>query len=411
MRVALVTQEFGAGGGVSTAAHWLRDGLLSTGDYDVDVHDLATSRRDSSSRRIVSPRSWLRSSLCTIPRGEHGYIHWGANAVEIETMRYRPRAELARALRGYDIAQVVSGSPALASAVLRLGIPVMVQCASTVAWERPWRLAAQARPSRVWRLTMTKLVSRIERNVLLKADAVLVMNATMLDYALVCGSRRVINAPPGVDPDVFFPSPGGWMRDGHLLSVCRLNDPRKGLERMLRAYANLRQMESRAPSLILAGGGKLPVTVYALLTSLGLSSHVTVRSDVDPRELPSLYRRASVFVQTSYEEGLGISVLEAMASGLPVVCTDTAGTRETVVDGVTGILVQQEGDSLLPRVFAERIAQVLRGDGAGFGARARERCQQEFSTTVALRRFTDVYEDVLRAPVRLEDKHHPRTGR
>lgn len=86
---------------------------------------------------------------------------------------------------------------------------------------------------------------------------------------------------------------------------------------MVLAYAALRRTMDAVPRLVLAGRDDLSPSVRALIRRLGLQEHVTVEQNVPTAGLPDLYRRASVFLQTSYEEGLGISVLEAMASGIP----------------------------------------------------------------------------------------------
>ena len=362
-RVALVTAGFDIGGGVPTIARWLRDCLRSTGQYEVDVHDLATSRRDVYSRRLLAPKSWARSSLRSIA-GDDEVIHWGANAVEIETMRYRPRRQLTRFLRRYDVIQVVSGAPALAAAVVGAGVPTVLQVATTVAWERQRRAAERSGPVQIWRLRMTALTTSIERDALRKVNVVLVENSAMLDYVRSIGQADVIKAFPGVDTGVFYPPPAGWKRNGYLLSVCRLDDPRKGIDRMIHAYAYMVESDETVPTMVLAGRGRLPDSAQRLITLLRLTSRVIVSPDVSDIELPALYRGASAYLQTSYEEGLGMSILEAMACGVPVVSTETAGTKETVVDGITGWLVPQEADQDVAWLVANRTLDVLRGAGA-----------------------------------------------
>jgi glycosyltransferase involved in cell wall biosynthesis len=393
-RIAIVTAGFDIGGGVPTIARWLRDGLRSLGGYTVDVHDLATSSRDRFSRRLRAPRSWVRSTLRGVS-GDDGVIHWGANAVEIEAMRYLPRQELKRTLEGYDIVQVVSGGPALARAVTGAGVPVVLWAASRVAWERQRKEVEQGGPVALWRRGMTLLTTRLERRAIRSVDSVLVLNTPMLEYVRSIGQANVAKALPGVDTNRFSPSPVGWQNQGHLLSVCRLNDPRKGLDRMIHAYALVVEADVSAPPLVLAGRGAPPETLIDLVGRLGLSSRVTVCSNISHDDLPKLYRDASVFLQTSYEEGLGMSILEAMASGLPVVSTETAGTKETVVNGVTGWLVPQDAGLDTARLVAHRVVDVLRGDGAALGADARDRCMKAFSSHIAIQRFTDVYEQLL----------------
>jgi glycosyltransferase involved in cell wall biosynthesis len=410
-RVALVTSGFDRGGGVPAVARWLRAQLTSAGGYAVDVHDLATSRADTSSRRLADPASWLKHSLRVEVGGAEPLIHWGANAVELETMRYRPRRELLRELQTYDLIQVVSGSPAWASAVIGAGVPIVLQCATFVEWERQRLLSQEHAVGLAWRRSMTALTARVERHALRHVDAVLVENAQMLQQVKSFGQRRALKAPPGVDTTLWFPPSGGWRRNGYLLSVCRLDDPRKGLERIVRAYEQLVKADRATPILVIAGQGSLAKSIVGLLAELELSARVRVAPDLATSELAEVYRGASVFVQASYEEGLGLAVLEAMASGLPVVATDTAGTRETVVDGATGWLVPQGRDSEVPALMADRVLNVLRGDGAAMGAKARQRCEGHFSNDVTFPPYLAIYEELSpRLPQRLGQARPP-TGR
>ncbi len=395
-RIALVTQGINAGGGVATVSRWLYEGLTAAGEYRIDLHTLATSSRDPSSRRLAAPRSWRRASLATAG-GQQAATHWGANAVELEFMRYRSRRELISVLRGYDLIQVVAGSPAWACPVTGTGIPVVLQVATRACWERASQLSGQPLPARVWRGAMTRLTGRAERRALAGVDAVLVENATMLDWVRPLVKGRVVKAAPGVDTAFFTPPDRPWRPDGHLLSVCRLGDTRKGLDRTVLAYAEMVRRNGAVPELLLVGRGELPRGVRDLVAGLGLSGRIRVRSDVGLDDLVRLYQGASVFLQTSHEEGLGMTVLEAMACGLPVVATGTAGSVETVCNGRTGWLVPQLPADEVPAAVAERTLRVLSDPDRGMSVRARERCLAHFSSTVALGRFTAVYDDLLGA--------------
>ncbi len=393
-RVALLTHGYETGGGVPTVARWLAGALTQTGRYAVDVHDLATSSRDPNSRRIAVPASWTRRSLrATGSAGTHA--RWGANLVEVEPMRYRPRRELTAVLREYDIVQVVSGGPAWCGVTRDVPVPVVLQVATLAAWERSSQLAAQPLPAKAWRRSMTAMTSAVERVALRSADAVMVENRHMLEHIRSRYPTPVYLAPPGVDTEAFAPRPEGWHRQGHLLSVCRHGDPRKGLERMLHAYAAMVRAEPSVPPLILVGRGSPSWAVSTLIHDLRLHTRVFVQSDLSRDDLVEAYRGASVFLQTSYEEGLGVSVLEAMSCGLPVVATATAGTRETIVNGVTGWLVDVEPDRVAFTV-ARQTLEVLAGEGSALGRRGRQRCLDHFSTTAALKRFTTIYDELLR---------------
>jgi glycosyltransferase involved in cell wall biosynthesis len=392
-RIAILTHGFDIGGGVPAVARWLRDGLRALGGYGVDVHDLATSRHDSRSRRLARPISWCRSSLLATEEGESRY--WGANLVELEFMRYQARRELTAALAGYDLIQVVAGSPAWGAAATRSGVPTALQMATTAGWERQSQLTTQAAPIRAWRTAMTRLTTKVEREALRGADMVLVENDQAMQHVRSLGQARVTKAPPGVDTATFSPSPAGWRNDGHILSVCRLGDPRKGLTRTILAYQSMLQMHPSVPDLVLAGRGSLAAPVAAMISDLGLSKRIDIRSGVTTTCLVDIYRNASVFVQTSFEEGLGMSVIEAMACGLPVVATETAGSRETVAHGLTGWLVSQAHEDGLIAKVAKSVLGIITDVDFRFGALGRERCLDRFSSAVALRRFTDIYDDLL----------------
>jgi glycosyltransferase involved in cell wall biosynthesis len=393
-RIALLTHGLESGGGVPAVARWLRSNLLTHGRYAVDICDLATSRRDPASRRVSAARSWCRPSLLQEDAAPD-HSHWGANAVELEFMRYRPRRELTRFLNRYDLIQVVAGTPAWANVAGEARPPTIIQVATTVARERESILTGRRSLAGTWDRAMTAMTTAIERRALRAANAVLVENREMLAHVRAHSGAPAFLAQPGVDIDRFRPGPEGWDPGRYLLSVCRLGEPRKGLIRMIQSYAVLRSLRPQAPKLILAGRGPVHASLYPTIARSGLLDSVHVMPDVSAEALPELYRGASVFLQTSYEEGLGLSLLEAMASGLPAVATATAGSRELVVDGETGWLVANGSDGDLPECFADRLGDVIDRSGRSFAASARRRSVEYFSSAATLHRFVAVYDDLL----------------
>lgn len=391
-RIALVTQGYQIGGGVPTATRWLAKGLRGAG-FEVEIFDLAVSRADAGSRRATSPGSWRRATVMAADPLEAQVTQVGANGVEFEPLRYLPRADLTTELDRFDLVQVVAGGAALALAAIRSRRPVVLLVATRVAWERDPQLTATKTALRLWRGGMTKTVSMMERVALRKVDAVLVLNREMQDFAQSVGQARVVMAPPGVDTGLFKPRTAGWDSAGHLLSVCRLDDARKGLDRLIGSYALMKAQRPSVPALVLAGRGELPKRLALLIAELGLADCINVRANVPQTELPGLYRSASAYLQASYEEGLGISVIEAMASGLPVVSTETAGTLETVAHGETGWLISQESDVEVE--LAARTLSVIDCDGHGMSISARSRAELIFSDRVALSRFLKEYDRLI----------------
>ncbi len=129
--------------------------------------------------------------------------------------------------------------------------------------------------------------------------------------------------------------------------------PEKGADTLLRAVALIVNEEPNF-KLQVAGDGACMPALLALSRELNLTEHVQFLGEV--RDVPSLLARASMFVLPSLTEGISLTLLEAMARGLPVVATDVGGTPEVVEDGSSGLLV----DAQSPAELAQAILRVYR---------------------------------------------------
>lgn len=390
LRVALVTQGYFTAGGVQTVARWLKSGLEESGHH-VDVYNLAASRSDTLSRSVRRPATWLAGPRIELSADEERVWDVGAPLAEIEPARYLPRKVLSARLSRYDIVQVVSGGPSLALAASRAGRPLALQIATRIVWERA-SIKSPRRLLQMGRAANTRIVDRLERHALRAADAIFVENKQMLQFVRQHSRGTVVLAPPGVDANRFRPSATGWSPDGPIIAVGRLAEPRKGLDRVIAAYGIVCRSTTAPPPLVLAGRGQLPDTQARAIDALPANGRVSVRSDVPDEKLPELYREASIFVQGSHEEGLGLSVVEAMCSGIPVVATDTAGTRETLLHDSTGFLVDQSPDTA--EIMAKHIQNILAGAGTQLAAASRARALQHFSTEATLKRFLQTYGEI-----------------
>lgn len=103
----------------------------------------------------------------------------------------------------------------------------------------------------------------------------------------------------------------------------------------------------------------------------GLGARVRWLHGVAPERMPRLYHAVDAFVSASHNEGLSNSLLEAMASGLPVTATDVGGHREFVSDGHTGLLVPPRDIDRLAAALRRVVTATV--DTAGLGRAARER--------------------------------------
>lgn len=119
----------------------------------------------------------------------------------------------------------------------------------------------------------------------------------------------------------------------YILTVGRL-EPRKNHELLIRAYAKL---NTKQP-LVLVGQKHFGYQhIDKLIEELGLRKRVLIFEDINDDELPSFYRHANAFVYPTWAEGFGMPIIEAMASGIPVIASNTTSIPEVVGDA--GILI------------------------------------------------------------------------
>lgn len=167
----------------------------------------------------------------------------------------------------------------------------------------------------------------------------------------------------------------------------------------LELLGSVDQVVSQFPEVeyLLAGGRHNSIDDRALESALGRNGtrhHVRLLGHVPWQQLANYYRRASVFAMPSYYETFGISVIEAMAFGLPVVATNVGGLPEVVEDGVTGILVPPGNAEAL----ADALIRLLRDPDlrARMGRAGRERVRAEFTVDRVVTQMLAVYESVIR---------------
>ena len=186
--------------------------------------------------------------------------------------------------------------------------------------------------------------------------------------ARTCRPRSTVVIPNAVDVEAAPPARG----DGdppRIVTVGRLAAPKDALT-LVRALALLGPIRFSA---LLVGDGPDRAAVEAEVRSLDLEDRVELagsRADV-----PALLAAADVFVLSSRSEGAPISILEAMAAGLPVVACDVGGVGELVADGETGLLVPSADPARLAEALRRLVADpgLRRRLGAVGRARARER--------------------------------------
>jgi phosphatidylinositol alpha-mannosyltransferase len=209
----------------------------------------------------------------------------------------------------------------------------------------------------------------------------------------VPGEFRII--PCGIDLQRFLPPhvPAGhrpYVR--RVLFVGRL-DARKGIEVLLRAFPAVTKSVPGV-RLSIAGGGPMEPQARRTVEELGITAAVEFLGPVRPEDLPLTYAGCDVYCAPSLGgEALGIVLLEAMASGTPVVASRIPGYDETVRDGIDGILVPPAD----PDALASSLISVLTDESRRrtLAAAGLERAQ-EYAWPRVAGRTLEFYRELIR---------------
>jgi len=129
----------------------------------------------------------------------------------------------------------------------------------------------------------------------------------------------------------------GWGDDVFVLFSSRSWEPIYGVVDLVKAFilASQKRDELR---LLLLGSGSEELEIHRLINDAGIGNKVKFAGLVSQEELPRYYRAADIYVSASYSDGTSISLLEALATGLPVLVSDIPGNREWITPGQEGWL-------------------------------------------------------------------------
>jgi L-malate glycosyltransferase len=185
------------------------------------------------------------------------------------------------------------------------------------------------------------------RFTLCRAD-MLLTDATEVTQAAVelagLDRQRVLQFPWGVDTELFHPGPDtlqlrnrpGWQNTDIILSN-RSWEPQYGVLHLLRAFALARKTDSRL-RLVLLGSGSQKEEIEQFILDQALAQHVLVLGAAPPEQLPDLLRAVDLYASCAFSDGSSVSLLEAMATGLPVLATLRASNFEWVASEDNGLL-------------------------------------------------------------------------
>jgi colanic acid/amylovoran biosynthesis glycosyltransferase len=200
------------------------------------------------------------------------------------------------------------------------------------------------------------------------------------------------------------PPDGAWQ----LVQACRLIE-KKGLLTALRAFAQFHREHPRS-RFVIAGEGPLKSQLQKWIAELALQNSVELRGFLSQQDLAALYAQSHLFIHPSEmppdqnQEGIPNSMLEAMATGLPVLATLHGGIPEAVTHSVTGLLVAERDHEAL----ADALKRITSSPQifSSMGSAAAQSVRSEFEQSKAVQNLENFYDEAraLFRPCALEKK-------
>lgn len=305
MKILMLNYEYPPlGGGAANANRYLLEELKHK---DVEI-DLVTSSPESYNEKEFSDKI----NIYKLNVGKDKIHYWK----QIEILRYMLRGYL-KSLKlmksnDYDLIHAWFGFPCGLMAKF-LGLPYIVA------------LQGSDVPGFNERFSLHyKFLTPIFKSVWASSEVVISNSAGLKEMALGTLDRAIKVIPNGVDTSEFEPGQQNCSENLELLCVSRFT-PRKRISDIIKAIQDLDKVK-----LTLVGEGKMQDEIKAMVHDMGLDKNVEFKGYVAQEKLPDVYRQADVFVIPSLNEGMSNTVLEAMASGLPIITTQIGGTEELI---------------------------------------------------------------------------------
>ncbi len=224
---------------------------------------------------------------------------------------------------------------------------------------------------------LTPLITKIWRS----AYRVISNSQGLKELALRSAPQQPIGViPNGVDTEKFSPHPENIPKEEWIITAgaTRLT-ARKGIHLIIEALPELITVQPNIIFEVMGDGASLGA-LQELTKALGIENHVRFLGRIDAAQTCAYYTRARVFVLPSANEGMSNALLEALASGLPVVVTNTGGSGELVEEGKNGFIIPRTKEAIVDSVRKLLADESLR---QALGQESRARAEAHSWSTVA----------------------------
>ena len=359
------------GGGGANANHYILKQFADDEDLSID---LVTSSKDGADRTDSFASNITLHRLNVRKKALH---YWTQPEVLRWLWRARGYVKKSLDLSSYDVCHAIFGFPSgMIAYIIRKRLPYIISLRGSDVPGFNQRFSAQY-----------VILKPVFRRIWRKAAAVIANSEGLRDLALQTDDVPIGVIPNGVDTEEFAPADIFVEPGPRLICVSRLIE-RKGIDFLIRAMPAVIEKHPQA-TLSIFGEGNIKEELEELVRSLGLTGSITLPGRVAHDELPGRYADADVFVLPSKNEGMSNTVLEAVASGLPVVGTTVGGNNVLVEEGRNGFLVEPESVDALADA-------VLKIAADADGARAMGRRSREIAETMSWGSVAEAYSELYR---------------
>lgn len=234
------------------------------------------------------------------------------------------------------------------------------------------------------------ILPRLAKWTYLNADAVICytseMKEEMENWGVNTEKVRIIHN--GVNIEIFKPLKN-FNKEYDIIWIGRYV-PGKGIEFLIQSIYELKR-EFKNIKVLMVGSGILKKTIEIMVGEMGLVDNIRFIERISNEDLPIYYNKSKVFVLTSLEEGVPRTILEAMACGVPVVCSDLPQLRK-IVKGC-GILVPKKDVQKISIAIAEILKEPKISEKLGHNAQAR--VVEKYSWYDTVRKTLCLYEEMI----------------
>jgi len=234
---------------------------------------------------------------------------------------------------------------------------------------------------------------------LLMADRLLSTSNVMVGETRKYTKKHIVVTPFGIDINVFYPFYSKELlfdKNDIIIGTVKTLEDKYGIEYLIRAFKIVKNKYPYLPlKLLLVGKGTKEFKLKKIVYELDLADATKFTGFIDYDEIPKYHNMLdiSVFVSIDDSESFGVSVLEAMACGKPVIVSNAGGLPEVVEKDVTGLIVGKENvvqtANAIEKLLLDKAMRLK------FGVNGRERVKIKYSLDDSISQMIKIYESTV----------------